>query len=223
MIVWMIGVLRHRLGGQRPASLISWNFRVSKYFRNGFVTLDASQFKHLWEDVGSTASVYKGTHWHSWMDKDVVYCCRSGLAKFYKMQIPKLCSKRPFSAHVLTAGGGMHFKQNMTFSLAVGRVRSKVPSYDGRRISGKFCFKQWSSPIWCLGTLPRLKICIWCCLAQSGFIWWSMTCKQEFQERALTQSFSVTKYGSRVAERAIVGRSHCKRSWTSCALKVGAP
>ena len=54
----MIGVLRHRLGGQRPASLISWNFRVSKPFRHGFVTLDASQFKHLWEDLGSTASFY---------------------------------------------------------------------------------------------------------------------------------------------------------------------
>ena len=60
IIVWMIGVLRHRIGGHGPASLISWNFRVSKYFRNGFVTLEASQFKHLWEDVGSTASFYNG-------------------------------------------------------------------------------------------------------------------------------------------------------------------
>ena len=42
-----------------PASLISWNFRVSKHFRYGFVT-DASQFKHLWEDVGSTALPYNG-------------------------------------------------------------------------------------------------------------------------------------------------------------------
>ena len=33
---------------------------MSKYFRNGFVTLDASQFKHLWEDVGSTALPYNG-------------------------------------------------------------------------------------------------------------------------------------------------------------------
>ena len=57
----MIGVLRHRLRGQGPASLISWNFRVSVHFlRNGFVTLDASQFKHLWEDVGSTALPYNG-------------------------------------------------------------------------------------------------------------------------------------------------------------------
>ena len=33
---------------------------MSKYFRNGFVTLDASQFKHLWEDVGKTALPYNG-------------------------------------------------------------------------------------------------------------------------------------------------------------------
>ena len=56
----MIGVLRHRLGSQGPASLIQWRFRVSVHFRCGFVTLDASQFKHLWEDVGSTASFYNG-------------------------------------------------------------------------------------------------------------------------------------------------------------------
>ena len=30
------------------------------HFRNGFVTLDASQFKHLWEDLGSTALPYDG-------------------------------------------------------------------------------------------------------------------------------------------------------------------
>ena len=60
MVVWMIGVLRHRLGGHGPASVISWNFRVSKHFRCGFVTLDASQFKHLWEDSGTTASFYNG-------------------------------------------------------------------------------------------------------------------------------------------------------------------
>ena len=56
----MIGVLRHRLGSQGPASLIPWRFRVSVHFRNGFVTLDASQFKHLWEDVGKTALPYNG-------------------------------------------------------------------------------------------------------------------------------------------------------------------
>lgn len=56
----MIGVLRHRLGGHGPASLISWKFRVSKHFRNGFVTLDTSQFKHLWEDVGTTALPFNG-------------------------------------------------------------------------------------------------------------------------------------------------------------------
>ena len=33
---------------------------MSKHFRNGFVTLDASQFKHLWEDVGRTALPYDG-------------------------------------------------------------------------------------------------------------------------------------------------------------------
>lgn len=56
----MIGVLRHRLGGHGPASVILWKCRVSKHFRNGFVTLDASQFKHFWEDVGSTALPYNG-------------------------------------------------------------------------------------------------------------------------------------------------------------------
>ena len=60
MMDWMIGVTCFRLCSQRPASLISWNFRVLKHFRNGFVTLDASQFKHLWEDVGSTALPYNG-------------------------------------------------------------------------------------------------------------------------------------------------------------------
>ena len=33
---------------------------MSKYFRHGLVTLDASQFKHLWEDVGSTTLPYSG-------------------------------------------------------------------------------------------------------------------------------------------------------------------
>ncbi len=56
MIDWMIGFTRFRLGG----FAIPWNFRVSKHFRNGFVTLDASQFKHLWEDVGSTTLPYSG-------------------------------------------------------------------------------------------------------------------------------------------------------------------
>ena len=56
----MIGVLPHRLGGRGPASLIAWKFRVSKHFRNGFVTLDATRFKHLWEDVGKTALPYNG-------------------------------------------------------------------------------------------------------------------------------------------------------------------
>ncbi len=56
----MIGFTRFKLGGHGPASLIPWRFRVSVHFRSGFVTLDASQFKHLWEDVGSTASFYNG-------------------------------------------------------------------------------------------------------------------------------------------------------------------
>ena len=33
---------------------------MSKHFRHCFVTLDASQFKHLWEDVGKTALLYNG-------------------------------------------------------------------------------------------------------------------------------------------------------------------
>ncbi len=40
--------------------MILWRFRVSVHFRCGFVTLDASQFKHLWEDVGRTALPYNG-------------------------------------------------------------------------------------------------------------------------------------------------------------------
>ena len=60
MIVWMFGFTHFRLGGHRSTSLISWKFRVSKHLRNGFVTLDASQFKHLWEDVGQTALPYNG-------------------------------------------------------------------------------------------------------------------------------------------------------------------
>ena len=40
--------------------MIPWRFRVSVHFRCGFVTLDASQFKHLWEDVGRTALPYNG-------------------------------------------------------------------------------------------------------------------------------------------------------------------
>ena len=174
----------------------------------------------MWEELPCRTM---GTHWSSWTQKDVVYCCRNGLAKYWQKLIPKLCSKRPFPAHVLMAGGGMHLRRSMTFSVTTGRVRSKVPSYGGRRISGKFCLEEWSSTIWCLGILPLLKICIWCCLAQSGFIWWSMTFKRESQERALRQTFWVTKYISTVAERAFVGRSHCKRSWTSCALKASAP
>ena len=60
MIVWMFGLTHFRLGGHGSTSLISWKFRVSKHLRNGFVTLDASQFKHLWEDVGQTALPYNG-------------------------------------------------------------------------------------------------------------------------------------------------------------------
>ena len=56
----MIGLTRFRLGGHGPASVVGWNFRVSVHFRCGFVTLDASQFKHLWEDLGSTAPFYNG-------------------------------------------------------------------------------------------------------------------------------------------------------------------
>ena len=40
--------------------MIPWRFGVSVHFRCGFVTLNASQFKHLWEDLGSTAPFYNG-------------------------------------------------------------------------------------------------------------------------------------------------------------------
>ena len=56
----MIGLTRFRLGGHGSTSLISWNIGLSKHFRYGFVTLDASQFQHLWEDVGKTALQYNG-------------------------------------------------------------------------------------------------------------------------------------------------------------------
>ena len=56
----MIGLTRFRLGAHGPISVIRWRFRVSVHFRCGFVTLDASQFKHLWEDVGCTALPYNG-------------------------------------------------------------------------------------------------------------------------------------------------------------------
>ena len=56
----MIGLTRFRLGGHGPTSVIPWRFRVSVHFRCGFVTLDASQFKHLWEDVGRTALPFNG-------------------------------------------------------------------------------------------------------------------------------------------------------------------